>query len=69
MLEEKKIVDKIEIISDVIQIREKNCILKDGQEIASSFYRYVITKEDDRTNLDPKVKKIADALWNEESIT
>jgi hypothetical protein len=69
MLEEKKIVDKIEIINDAIQVRERNCILKNGVEIASSFNRFIVVKEDDRTNLDPKIKKIADALWNEEPTT
>ena len=67
MLEEKKITDKIEIIGNIIQVRERNAILKDGVEIASTFHRFVLLKDDDRTNLDPQVKKIADALWSEES--
>lgn len=68
MLEEKKITDKIEIVAEgkVIQVRERNAILKDGVEVASTFHRFTISKDDDRTNLDPQVKKIADALWSEE---
>lgn len=65
MLEEKKITDKIEIIGDFIQVRERNAVLKDGVEIASTFHRFTLSKEDDRSNLDPQVKKIADALWSE----
>ena len=65
MLEEKKITDKIEIIGEVIQVRERNAILKDGVEVASTFHRFVLTRDMDRTNLDPQVKKIADALWSE----
>lgn len=65
MLEEKKITDKIEIIGEIIQVRERNAILKDGAEVASTFHRFVLTKDMDRTNLDPQVKKIADALWSE----
>ena len=68
MLEEQKITDKIEIIGDFIQVRERNAVLKDGVEIASTFHRYTLSKNDDRSNLDPKVKKIADALWNTEEI-
>jgi len=65
MLTEQKITDKIEIIGEVIQVRERNAILKDGVEVASTFHRFVLTRDMDRTNLDPQVKKIADALWSE----
>lgn len=67
MLEEKKITDKIEIVSngEIIQVRERNAILKDGAEVASTFHRFVLTRDMDRTNLDPQIKKIADALWSE----
>lgn len=65
MLEEKTITDKIEIIGKIIQVRERNAILRDGVEIASTFHRFVLTKESNRDNLDPQVKKIADALWVE----
>ena len=68
MLEEKKVVDKIEIVDKFVQVRERNIILKDGIEIASNFHRYVLKKEDDRTNLDPTVKKIADAFWDEDQV-
>lgn len=69
MLIEQKIIDRIEIVQEgtFIQVREKNCILKDGVEIASNFIRYVISKEHDRSNLDPQVKKIADVIWAEEA--
>lgn len=68
MLTESKITDKIEIVAEgkVIQVRERNAVLRDGVEIASTFHRFTITKDSDRTNLDPQVKKIADALWSEE---
>ena len=70
MLQEKKVVDKIEIIGDFIQVRERNCILKDDIEIASSFHRFVLSKTDKRNELDEQVKKVADAIWGpyEESV-
>lgn len=68
MLTEKKITDKIEIINEgnFIQVRERHAILKDGVEIASTFFRYTISKESDRMTLDNQVKKIADALWGQQ---
>lgn len=69
MLQEIKKIDKIEIVNDVILIREVVIILKDDIEIASSFHRSSITKNDNRNNLDLKIKKIADALWGDEKET
>lgn len=64
MLQEKIEIDKIEIHNNIIHIREKISILKNNIEIASSFNRKTLFKEDDRSSLDPQVKKIADALWS-----
>ncbi len=69
MLEEKKIIDKIEIVKEgsVIQVREKIQILKDGIEVAGTYHRYLISKDTypQMENVDIQVKKIADAIWNE----
>lgn len=69
MLEEKKIVDKIEIIGDVIQVRERICILKDGIEIASNFHRISFSKHDEITINDEKVLSIAKAIWPDKFLT
>ena len=63
MLEEKKITDKIEIVGDIIQVRERISILKDGTEIAANFHRFTLSKAQKRDNLDEQVKKVADAIW------
>jgi len=57
-LTKQTIVDKAETVKMqehyCIQVRERNQILEDGQEISSSFHRYVLKPDSD-------VSKIADA--------
>lgn len=64
MLTEKTIIDKIELVESAVQIRHKNIIEKDGVEIASTFHREVVTKENDTSNLPLKIQKICE-LWLE----
>lgn len=66
MLEEKKYIDKIEILNNCIQVREKLLILKNGNIIASNFNRYIIEKENSLNIIDPFIKKIAQLLWEDE---
>ena len=59
-LTKQTIVDKAETVKVqdhyCIQIRERNQILEDGQEISSSFHRYVLTPDaDTNTITDPVV--------------
>ena len=64
MLEEEKIIDKIEILSDkTLQIREANIIKKDGSVIAKTFHRYTLGKTSDLANQPQKIKDIAEVLW------
>lgn len=66
-LEEKTVVDKVEVLLDgSIQIRRRNQILKDGVEIAATFHRHVVHPGDDLSNEDPRVAAIAAATWTEE---
>ena len=55
----KTITDKIETVKVqdhyVLQVREKNQIIEDGNEISSSFHRYVL-------NPDHEVSKITDSV-------
>ena len=62
MLTEETIVDRIELVENVVQIRHKNSIIKDEVEIASSFNREVITKDSDISHLDKKTQAIC-KLW------
>ena len=62
MLTEKSIIDKVELVENAVQIRHKNIIEKDGVEIASTFHREVVTKENDTSHLPLKIQKICE-LW------
>tara|TARA_Y100000034_G_C6709301_1_gene313225 strand:+ start:297 stop:557 length:261 start_codon:yes stop_codon:yes gene_type:complete len=54
-LTKKTIVDKAETVKIqdhyCIQIRERNQILEDGQEISSSFHRYVLSPDADTSTI------------------
>ena len=60
MLEEKKIINKIELIRGKVYVEEKIFILKDSITIATSFNRFVLNKNSDLTNIDEKLKIIAE---------
>lgn len=63
--EEASIVDKIEIlIDDSIQVRTRNQILKNGEEVSCTFHRHVLYKGDDLSSQDLRVQRIATALWD-----
>jgi hypothetical protein len=66
---EKNIVDKVELVeTNHIQVRTANIIEKDGQVVAKSFHRHVLSPGDDVSGQDPKVQAIANAVWTEEVI-
>tara|TARA_Y100000310_G_scaffold164258_1_gene164076 strand:+ start:1553 stop:1828 length:276 start_codon:yes stop_codon:yes gene_type:complete len=60
-LTKKTIVDKAETVKILdhycIQIRERNQILEDSNEISASFHRYVLSPDHDVSKItDPTVK-------------
>ena len=68
-LEEKSVVDKIEVLLDgTIQVRRRDQILKDGVEVAATYHRHVVHPGDDVSNEDPRVAAIAAATWTEEVV-
>lgn len=70
MLEEKSIIDKIEILLDgQIQVRTRNQILKNGVEVSATFHRHVLAPGDSLDQEDPKVIKIAQAIWNQDVVS
>ena len=69
MLEETTICDKIEVLANgAIQVRERQQILKDGNEVAANFSRYCLCPGDDLDGQDPRVAAIANATWTDEVI-
>ena len=70
-LSKNTLVDKTETIKIqdhyCIQVRERNQILEDGQEISSSFHRYVLQPDADVSTItDPVVKAQFNAVMTSE---
>lgn len=70
-LQEKSVVDKIEVLlSGVIQVRIRHQVLRGEEEIAATFERYVLSPGQDVSakTTDARVNAIADAVWTDEVI-
>ena len=72
-LTKNTIVDKCETVAInsgshyVLQVRERNQILEDGQEISSSFHRYVLNPDADTSTItDPVVLAQFNAVMTQE---
>tara|TARA_R100000329_G_scaffold75034_1_gene64833 strand:- start:2082 stop:2348 length:267 start_codon:yes stop_codon:yes gene_type:complete len=70
-LSKNTIVDKCETVAFqdhyFIQIRERNQIIEDGQEISSSFHRYVLQPDADVSTIsDPLVLAQFNAVMTDE---
>ena len=60
--------DRIEIVGDYrqLQIREKISILENGEEISSSYNRYMLSPGDDLSNQTDEIKTICESIWTDE---
>ncbi len=70
-LQEKSVVDKIEVLlSGVIQVRVRHQVLRGEEEIAATFERYVLSPGEDVSakTTDARVNAIAAATWTDEVI-
>ena len=67
-LEKIQEVDQIEIKGEYsIQVRQATKVLDDGKQIGGvSYHRHVVHPNSDWSNDDPKVKKIADSLFDDD---
>ena len=61
-------VDKIEVVGEYsIQVRQATKVLDDGVQIGGvSYHRHVVHPNSDWSNEDAKVRKIADALFDDD---
>lgn len=67
MLSEKTIIDQITVTdSNYILVREKTTILRDEQEIYSTYHRSSYSPLDDVSECDQKIKDIAAIIWTDE---
>ena len=66
-LTENTSIDQIEIVGNWnIQVRQATIIEKDGEQVARSFHRWVLTPDSDISAQEQKVKDIANAAWTTE---
>jgi hypothetical protein len=68
-LEEVKVIDKIEVVENgTLQVREVTRILKDGEQIAQTYHRWVFAPGSDVSEMPANVQAIASAVWTQEVI-
>ena len=67
-LEKIQEVDQIEVVGEYsIQVRQATKVLDDGKQIGGvSYHRHVVHPNHDWSNEDAKVKKIAEALFDDD---
>jgi hypothetical protein len=62
-------IDKIEVMElGQIQVRQITRIMEDGNELSSSFHRWMFAPSDDVSAQPAKVQAIASATWTAEVI-
>jgi hypothetical protein len=68
-LTKEVVIDKIEVLENgILQIREVTRIMEDGNELSSSYHRWVLNPGDDLSAQTDKVKTIANATWTPDVI-
>ena len=70
MLEEIKVIDKIEVVENgTVQVREATRILKNGKQIAQTYHRWSFSPASDISEMPANVQAIAQAAWTSEVIS
>jgi hypothetical protein len=68
-LEEIKVIDKIEVVENgTIQVREVTRIMKDGEELAHTYHRWLFAPASDISSMPANVQAIAQIVWTPEVI-
>ena len=68
-LTEKIEIDRIEVVDmGIIQVRQATVIERDGQFVARTFHRWVLTPDMDISGQKQKVQDIANAAWTNEVV-
>jgi hypothetical protein len=66
-LTESTSIDQIEIVNYWnIQVRQATVINKNGEQVARSFHRWVLTPDSDISGQEQKVQDICNAAWTDE---
>ena len=60
-------IDQIEVVGDWnIQVRQATVVERDGEFVARTFHRWVLTPDMEITDQEQKVQDIANAAWTDE---
>jgi hypothetical protein len=60
-------IDRVEVVADWnIQVRQATVIEKDGEQVARSFHRWVLTPDMDISGQEQKVQDICNVAWTDE---
>jgi hypothetical protein len=60
-------IDRIEVANDWnIQVRQATVITKNGEQVARTFHRWVLTPDMDISGQEQKVQDICNAAWTDE---
>jgi len=66
-LNEKTEIDRIEVVAlGQIQVRQSTIIEKDGEQVARTFHRWVLTPDMDISGQEQKVQDICNVAWTDE---
>ena len=66
-LSENIIIDRIEVVGKwSIQVRQATVIEKDGEQVARTFHRWVLTPDMDISGQEQKVQDICNVAWTDE---
>jgi hypothetical protein len=60
-------IDRIEVVDSWnIQVRQATVIEKDGEQVARTFHRWVLTPDMDISGQEQKVQDICNVAWTDE---
>ena len=66
-LTERKEIDRIEIVDmGIIQLRQATVIEREGELVAKTYHRWMITPDMNISDQEQKVQAIANAAWTPE---
>jgi hypothetical protein len=67
MLTEQILIDQISVDENKnVHVRQATKVLRDGQEIAKTYHRWVLHPGDDVSQQDATVQTICNALWDKQ---
>lgn len=68
-LSKQVVIDKIEVIENgSIQVRQVTRIMEDGEQLSSSYHRWILVPGQDVTDQPANVQAICQAAWTPEII-